>query len=378
MSKKIAQGAYGCVYKPSLSCTDRSFGSSDKYVSKLVSTNTAREEEIMMNKIRRIDPNGIFHYPLVKRCNYDNRPYDCPSNEDDEDQDVELLIYEAGGKDMQEYIEREEIVDLKKFYLGLWKLFFGLFVMHNNNYYHHDIKPGNIMVNFTKSEYDIRYIDFGFFNSREELEDMLSTYQLDWFFQSYAFHPFEATFLTSKYINLQFPPKSTPERKAQIMTETLKDSSRNIRFKFMQYVDIYPKLASYFSRARSRYDDLLDKDCVMMIDQETGRLKPQVIYSRIDVFMLGLTLKGLITTIRDSSPFGSDLLFTDHLDRLADDMNDVNISNRIGPFKAFRRYIKIVKDIYKIDISDKMVSALKMIPEARHRKLLQKLQHDNA
>lgn len=378
MSKKIAQGAYGCVYKPSLSCADRSFDSSDKYVSKLVSTGTARDEEIMMNKIRRIDPNGIFHYPLVKRCNYENRPYDCPPKEDDEDQDVELLIYEAGGKDMQEYIEREKIVDLKKFYLGLWRLFFGLFVMHNNNHYHHDIKSENIMVNFTKSEYDIRYIDFGFFNSRDELEDMLTTYQLDWFFQSYAFHPFEATYLTSKYMNMQFPTKSTPERKAQIMMGTLKESSHDIRYKFMQYVDIYPKLASYFSHSRSRYDDSLDKDFVKMVDQETGHLKPRVIYSRIDVFMLGLTLKGLITTIRDSSPFGSDLLFTDHLDRLANDMNDVNISNRIGPLKAFRRYIKIVKDIYKIDISDKMSSALKMIPEERRRKLLQKIQHDNA
>lgn len=107
-----------------------------------------------------------------------------------------------------------------------------------------------------------------------------------------------------------------------------------------------------------------DIDMFMSID---CRFFIRPIYTRIDVYMLGFCLKALIADIRDSNPRGRDLEFTNRLDDLANDMNAMNISKRIGPRKAFTRYIKMAGNIYGVNMTPKYHEAVKLIPPERQR-----------
>jgi serine/threonine protein kinase len=79
-----------------------------------------------------------------------------------------MLVYEDGGKPLIEAL-KDPSLNMDMLYKGLWRLFFGLYVIHNNDLYHLDIKSDNVLVQITPDEYTIKYIDFGIMKTSEEV-----------------------------------------------------------------------------------------------------------------------------------------------------------------------------------------------------------------
>lgn len=383
--KKVGQGTYGCVYKPSLSCVDGSFDSSDQYVSKLMNYSRAEDEENVMTRVDEIDPNDVFHYPIVKFCQSGFKPKVCTSCDEDDEEcfatccNVKytntLLIYEDGGHDLTRYIQTnlsqpKNINNLPSFYLGLWRLFFGLFVMHNNDYYHLDIKPDNIIVKETSDSYDIRYIDFGIAKNVTDLDMGIPEGDTDVIFENYIYQPQQAKLLRSDIIrffsDLHKTRQDLATKQARMKGTLHRFLDRGLTEK--------TKLGEFFPKLKGYYDNMSNDDYVKNVDEDIDmfmsidrRFFIRPIYTRIDVYMLGFCLKALIADIRDSNPRGRDLEFTNRLDDLANDMNAMNISKRIGPRKAFTRYIKMAGNIYGVNMTPKYHEAVKLIPPERQR-----------
>lgn len=396
-SKRIGTGTYGCVYKPSLSCDDGSFDSSDDYVSKLMNGEEADNEEKMMDKVKQLDPNGIFHYPIVKKCHSNFQPIKCNKCGGDsncletccdsadlqrvlklkrqypkDNFDTGLLIYKEGGRDLESYLQTASsspkaiISDITSFYQGLWRLFFGLFVIHNNDSYHLDIKPANIMVKQNLNDYDIRFIDFGFLYTAKELDDKLPKRELDYFFKDYLFHTPQARLLITDITNYYMPPTWSLDKRVNKMKEIV-NHKLDIRNKIMDLYYYFPRLKEYYTNPSfDEYNKTIDED-VNMFMSDQAKIYIRQIYTRIDIYMLGFCLKAIIAEIRASNPRGKDLVFTEKIDELANDMHAMNISKRIGPRKAFARYIKLVNSIYGVNMSSKFVEAVKLIPPERQR-----------
>ncbi len=195
--KKIGEGSYGCVYKPALSCKNgQPIG--DGYISKLLTKVEAIQEASVMNVIDKMDPDGIFHYPLVNKCKTKFQPRrcanchdeDCKSTCCDVGNTTDILIYEDGGLSLQNAMTTP--LNAKNYFIGIWRLFFGLTVMHYNEFYHLDIKPDNIMVQETAAETIVKFIDFGIAMTKSDATITLQTSKLDSLFERYIYHPPDA------------------------------------------------------------------------------------------------------------------------------------------------------------------------------------------
>lgn len=181
MFRMIGKGTYGCVYKPSLSCSDGTYTSQENHVSKLMPSKFASAEHKLQSRVDDIDPNSIFHYPIIKTCVPDYIPKKCSECEPGDARcletccdtraglkDLHMLVYEDGGKPLIEAL-KDPSLNMDMLYKGLWRLFFGLYVIHNNDLYHLDIKSDNVLVQITPDEYTIKYIDFGIMKTSEEV-----------------------------------------------------------------------------------------------------------------------------------------------------------------------------------------------------------------
>ena len=68
--KLISQGAYGCVFYPSLNCDGTTNSRGNKSVTKIQELNFAALNEDKINKIIKTIPKYTYHFaPLSIKCN---------------------------------------------------------------------------------------------------------------------------------------------------------------------------------------------------------------------------------------------------------------------------------------------------------------------
>jgi serine/threonine protein kinase len=173
-ARLLASGAYGCVYRPRLTCKEQALESAvsnlestgKKQISKLCNTTECASQlkEISSPELKTADPNNKFHIGNPILCTPTKTPRNCQIPEGDK----EILIYENGGLSLHQYNRRPQTEDqqsqrIKKTILpGFINLFDGLAVLNSNGYYHRDIKPANITVgDFPDRKPNFRFIDFG-------------------------------------------------------------------------------------------------------------------------------------------------------------------------------------------------------------------------
>lgn len=355
--KMIGEGTYGKVYRPNLSCRDGSFDSDDNYISKLMRPEAAQDEEEVMKTVDQIDPDGVFHYPIVKKCQ-------SPKGYGGDD----LLIYENGGSELIGYSYRLGMfevrpTDPKKMFLGLWRLFCGLYVMHNNDYYHLDIKPPNIVYKETPEETIIKYIDFGIAYSGRQID--LGHANL--VFQSqYAYHPPETIYIPQAVTT----GRNFFDESVNIRDQTLSSLTGGAMHAKGELSKVYDsittkmikKLLEHPSNGWEKNNDLKFKD------KPTIQVRTRAVYTRVDVFMLGTVIHILLSLLQDLSD--QDRAVKTRLLALAKAMSHPNIFRRIGPRKAFIEYIRTIQDVYGIDYMDKLQMADLMIPHARYEKMI--------
>ena len=177
--EKVGEGQYGRVFKPSLKC-DEDIDTYANKVSKVMETKDANDE---LKEYEKINIEGLNKYAIinpikcnpkinkefksiVKKCKYLKNIHGNYS----------MLIYEDGGKNLNEFLSFYNFNELKKrenlkkiiinFLISLITLIDGLNFFKTNNILHRDIKLDNIVYNFNTRE--IKYIDFGLMIEKNE------------------------------------------------------------------------------------------------------------------------------------------------------------------------------------------------------------------
>lgn len=178
----VAEGTYGCVYRPPIKCKN-----GIKYpvgkISKLMTRRAAIKEEKEYKLIKKADKKQKYYPGPPIRCDPDPAdaknemtPGECKLFEKDPKiNKYNLLIYNDGGHDLKQFIEHEldnylavgsqEQTD--KFFLNAYNLFQGIKLFLANDILHHDIKPQNIV--FDSANYRFNYIDFGLIEQKSKL-----------------------------------------------------------------------------------------------------------------------------------------------------------------------------------------------------------------
>lgn len=318
---KIGEGSYGCVYRPQIPCDDQSTESGT--ISKLMSSKDAVDEVKSTGLISRIDEKQVFHYPVVKKCYPLYKPVDCnkPVNYQ--------LVYEDGGNSLSRHIMRQvSTYYLEEFIYGLWRLFVGLYVLHNNDVYHFDIKPDNIVVK-RDGDYIFKFLDFGI--SKNSVE-MVFGGERGWpWYHNYPWHPVETLFLSHDILELAERVFNQEDKLVPFLTSIAQ------KFKVTGLIENRAELR--VAATGEKYEDVLARmrenvKSILAKYEEVYRKHPpsarvrihRYIYTRIDVYSLGITL---LQTSRLIPAIGV----------VANQMAEINTQKRCGPCRALNEFL---------------------------------------
>ena len=190
-------GSYGCTYKPPLTC-DGETTTEPNSITKLMVPGEAAKELGYGDIIRPIDPNqDYFVYPSrsCKRTLGASQPDYAETSKcqpTDTIPDATLLIMPDGGTNLEEFIPPRALYGAT--FLGVRGLMEGLIKLHDHEYTHTDIKPGNIVANPDGASVKLRYIDFGLLRKHIDYaeDDVIFSFNYPWY-------SFELRFLSTQY-----------------------------------------------------------------------------------------------------------------------------------------------------------------------------------
>ncbi len=317
--RKIGEGGYGCVYRPQIQCDDKR-PVKDGTISKLMSLRDAMAEYRSTRLISQIDREQIFHYPVIDECRVANQ-LDCPGKKVEHQ-----LVYEDGGNPLAMHIVNKVSTHRNdQFFNGLWRLFVGLYAIHNNDTYHFDIKPDNIVVKRGNGEYTIKFLDFGLSKTSSEL---IFEGDNGWpWYHSYPWHPVETLFLSRDVLKIV----------VLIINQrgSLTDLLRSVApyFSLSDRVDMRVRATG---ESHQNVDTLMRQNINTILNIYTRLYQSdpanadmrlfRFIYTRIDVYSLGVTLLQTSKLIPD-------------IRNLAIKMASINIMKRPGPCRALNEYL---------------------------------------
>lgn len=205
---KIGEGAFGCVYKPSIRCNGNTSPPREDIVSKIIDGKSVQEELNLKDELFAIDrEQQYFIYPL-STCKPSHLNFgdivNCPKD------DVALINYAYGGSSLEDILiklyEKPFSIEHVRFFEGFLNLLHGIKILHDNGIAHLDIKSVNV-VGLVKGDgsYWFRFIDFGlskklkFFTDRDTTRDeYLDPGLLYW--NDYFCYPFDLRFLRNEFI----------------------------------------------------------------------------------------------------------------------------------------------------------------------------------
>lgn len=172
--KMISQGAYGCIYKPGLTCSGKP-NNSKNFVSKLQKRNRTADNEIAIGKIVMGIPSYQYRYaPVVQSCPVQLSAIDpiyvkkCDVAKKAlatklQGPDLFTLnkIKYAGSETLETYLTRRLSSGyfLPKFYEMHLYLLRSIQLLANANVVHYDLKENNVM--YDASNHTPVIIDFG-------------------------------------------------------------------------------------------------------------------------------------------------------------------------------------------------------------------------
>jgi serine/threonine protein kinase len=180
-SKKIGEGTYGCVHKPSLKCKDNKIISdyNDK-ISKIMKNKHAQIEMKEYVGINRIDPTNTYHIK-PQECVPDNNKetkesvLECNLGKDmvKKMDQYKLIVMKYGGPDLYNFFNnpmenthknRERV---ENFWIEAVNLLKAVQLFLKNGMIHHDLKPENIV--YDESTHSLKVIDFGLLQMKNNI-----------------------------------------------------------------------------------------------------------------------------------------------------------------------------------------------------------------
>jgi serine/threonine protein kinase len=200
----IGKGTYGCVYKPSLPCTDPNFPSRDNYITKVGSKEELAIEMEKAEFVSRVDPEEKYFISKTESCSWpagrtrETRALiasTCKHVYNEYEPNLWAVNYVYGGQTLMNYCENavksNTTLSFRTLMTGFIHLIRGLSLIHEDGIYHHDIKPLNIVISEdTKLP---RFIDLGLSST---LGDMMTNAN-DIFYSGYTYWPPESLLLVA-------------------------------------------------------------------------------------------------------------------------------------------------------------------------------------
>lgn len=337
--KKIGEGSYGCVYRPSIPCLDKE--PIRDTISKVITYSNAIVEVQNTNMVTRIDRKQVFHYASYGGCKLNYYPDDCHI------QSEYQVVQKDGGYSLKTYIDRNRrqagwYPNIPGFITGWWRLFVGLYVLHNNDMYHMDIKPDNIIVKSDRERYKMKYIDFGLLRKGGDFEKWDCKHNYPWY-------PIETILLNPKMIthmlDLIGKNKSVDEFIDSVNRIFNMDiiSDRSLiraRYTFEDPIQLGIDMRNNLGYIMKKFEQRLLSNPETSV-QDLMRL----IYTRVDVYSLGVTLRQLRPI------YSKDNQNVDDIDMLVKNMSEVNIDSRCGPHVALCSFNQILKRLNVMDMT---------------------------
>ena len=341
--KKIGEGSYGCVFKPSMKCKTGmpSTFKSDDYISKFMKKNNAKEEFDEFVKFNKIDPSNDFHLGLPTMCDPDlNDPMvkqeisTCTNmdlqNVTQNPSNYKLLIIKYGGPDLKNFCDKfavsyfitnqtakEKKRKKEKFLLEILHLLKGLKFFRDNGLVHYDLKPQNILFNLKDGS--MRFIDFGLMREKKTINDesKLSINNLGVFHWSY---PLDTGFMNKNMFDKikTLTPNEANLIAIQTYAQIIKGSTNNVLIPIKNPKNLLNMYTQYiFSFApydRSKiFSLILDffKGFTELAKNNSYEYVLDKIIDSIDIYGLGFTLKYTVTCL-----FHNNILNFDEVSKL--------------------------------------------------------------
>lgn len=314
----IGEGAYGCVHKPSLLCSNKRISYKNK-ISKIMLSKEAMKELKEYALISRVDKNNEYYLGMPTTCRVKSTPHAIKAVEKCKNikkkylrrttvkkglSKMSLLIMNDGGRDLKSmgsYFDRlsdnsDTIKKVKIFWTEMHRLFRALVSFQKYGIVHHDIKPHNLVYNTQTNR--VNYIDFG--HMRNIKTEMAKCEQSDNWIYDYPFwnYPFEIQFL-NKGEYMHFVSKSKNERERFII-DFIEDLRVDRDTKFTNAFRIF---MDYFTRGKSGAEEkiLINKYIMdfkrMVIEQlnvDNYEEFAKLSIESIDVYGLGLSLQYML------------------------------------------------------------------------------------
>ena len=214
----IGQGTYGCVHRPSLTCSKKPKVSYHNKTSKLLSKRDATKElkeyknvssadprdEFYLGKPIKCPPDTLVHSNVTaaQKCNLANYAGFSLDH-------YNLLIMGDGGENIYTYAASLNDLDpspaittkCELFLLESLRLFKGLLIFKQKGLVHHDLKPQNIVYNESKNR--LNFIDFGLMTQKKEILDLCERSSTKYWFgdRVHWSFPWEIEFLFKNLYN---------------------------------------------------------------------------------------------------------------------------------------------------------------------------------
>jgi serine/threonine protein kinase len=181
MSKpvKVAEGGYGCVFRPSLECEDGTVTKPD-YISKAMTEEHAESELNEYARIDSADPSNKYHLETPTMCKLRQTPENtqpirqCKILDKVSSSDVALLQLKDGGVSLKQFaLSDPSEKDMKNFLVDFYNIVLSLKMLEVNKLHHIDLKPHNIIYN--PKQRLMLMIDFGLMVSDSEMPDFYTS-----------------------------------------------------------------------------------------------------------------------------------------------------------------------------------------------------------
>jgi serine/threonine protein kinase len=377
MSEKpqfLAEGAYGCVHRPSLHCNNTIKINYKNKLSKVMSSKNAKIELKEYVLIDKIDPRAEFYLGKPETCKFEKSSINMKPLEKcnigkkilESDKDYELLIMQDGGDNLAEFTEKMKTSSVnesnKKMMEQFWaeakRLLYGVKAFLKYGKIHHDLKPQNIVYNSVTNRCNI--IDFGIMEDINKSKKEAKQNKYGYAYYHWNF-PTESDFLNvSKF---DYFTKFNLTQKNKMLLKIFKDSKNQLAV-FYQYTLKTRDLQNVYFTNILKTGDLQKSEHLMewtnyLLNDMTTSTYDKFLdkcFETYDIYGLGLSL---MHVLKNTNHIGSEKLYF-NLKNLFNSMITPNLTKRITIDEAIEQYENILLDFQNKEANTEYKVLLKL------------------
>jgi len=355
----LAEGAYGCVHRPSLRCNESKDINYRNKLSKIMSSKNAIKELEEYVLIDKADPKAEFYLGKPETCkfeksNVNNPPVSkCKIGKQilESNENYDLIIMNDGGDNLEDFAIKMKKASnnasnrkiMTKFWKEAKRLLLGVQAFLKHHMIHHDLKPQNIVYNSVSNRCNI--IDFGLMENiiKSKWEAKHNMYGYSFYHWNF---PTESIFLNKlefqKFDNLRFTEKLNYCRK--MIEKNLEQMSVLYQYSMITTLDErgdhLKEWSDFFLEdiGELHYNFLLDKS-----------------FETYDVYGLGLSL---LYVLENTKHLTDENVYL-NLKQLFYSMMRPNLIKRLSIEEAIERYNDILSSTEQ-KIENNEISVLKL------------------